>query len=132
MSLITSRAEWLASLQAEDLVGVSYGRHTSGWVGVIARKTAAGKMWIRDATGKERSCFTPDGNVYPRNESGPTLAPPDEVTERNRKLAEQAAFVAAAGELERNRHYAGEGFDFAAHTATIRAITAAIKGKKPC
>ena len=50
---------------------------------------------------------------------------------RGRLLDAREAFVKAVDDLYLNRNWPRNSFDFAAHTASIRAIPAAIKGKTP-
>lgn len=125
MSLITSRAEWLASLKVGDSVGVSNGKHWRGWVGTISRFTKAGKLWIRDDR-TERTCFTPDGRIYPFNDSGPMLIPPDEIVARNLTLDQRSTFEAAVVRLYNARGSASDSFDFTTHTETLRLMTQAV------
>jgi hypothetical protein len=135
MTLITSRAEWLASLKVGDVVGVLIGGPSwlPGWIGTVSRFTKAGKIWVSEGDKADRACFTPDGERFPTSEGGCTLITADVVERRNARILADACFRDVCNHLGSvaSGTRIPDGFDHEAHTATIRAIVAAIKGKKP-
>jgi hypothetical protein len=130
---MTDRAEWLASLKVGDEVGVLTGGPSwlPGWIGTVSRFTRAGKIWVSEGDKVDRACFLPDGDGYPAG--GGSLTTADVVERRNARILADARFRDVCAHLERvaSGTRIPDGFDYEAHTATIRAVVSAIKGKKP-
>jgi hypothetical protein len=129
------RAEWLASLKVGDTVGVLTGAPSwlAGWTGTVSRFTKAGKIWVSEGDKVDRACFTGDGERWPATEGGCSLTTVDVVERRNARILVDARFRDVCAHLERVASGARipDGFDYEAHTATIRAVVSAIKGKTP-
>jgi len=129
---MTDRAEWLASLKVGDTVGVlDRQRRRRGWIAVVTHRTPTGQICVSREGHRMR--FTPGGDEKPepRGDSGSQLETVETVTAHNQRADDRADFVAEVERLYLARHGGSRGCDFAAHTTTIRGVTAVILGVKP-